>query len=34
MDYLVIPDYVERKGSVYLRSDHMTYGRPVLNSNW
>ncbi|CAK8672261.1 unnamed protein product [Clavelina lepadiformis] len=34
MDYLVIPDYVERKGSLYLRSDHINYSRPTLNSNW
>ena len=29
-----IPDYVERKGSLFLRSDHMDYGRPTLVSNW
>nr|XP_002130464.1 protein C9orf135-like [Ciona intestinalis] len=34
MDYLVIPDFVERKGSLYLRSDHMNYSRSTLNSNW
>ncbi|XP_072170244.1 cilia- and flagella-associated protein 95-like [Diadema setosum] len=28
------PDYVERKGSLFLRSDHMNYSRPTLNSNW
>ncbi|XP_071964729.1 cilia- and flagella-associated protein 95-like [Antedon mediterranea] len=28
------PDYYERKGSLFLRSDHMNYGRPTLNSNW
>ncbi|XP_039273847.1 cilia- and flagella-associated protein 95-like [Styela clava] len=34
MDYMVIPDFVERKGSLYLRSDHMNYSRATLNSNW
>ena len=34
MDYLVIPDFVERKGSLYLRSSHMNYSRGTLNSNW
>nr|CAB3227249.1 uncharacterized protein C9orf135-like [Phallusia mammillata] len=34
MDYLVIPDFVERKGSLYLRSDHMFYSRATLNSKW
>ena len=34
MDYLLVPDYVERKGSLYLRSGYMNYGRPTLNSNW
>ncbi|XP_015772744.1 PREDICTED: uncharacterized protein C9orf135-like [Acropora digitifera] len=29
-----IPDYVERKGSLFLRSDHMDYSRPTLVSNW
>lgn len=29
-----IPDYVERKGSLFLRSDHMDYARPTLVSNW
>ncbi|XP_070555395.1 cilia- and flagella-associated protein 95-like [Ptychodera flava] len=32
--YNALPDFVERKGSLYLRSDHMNYGRPTLNSNW
>lgn len=27
-------DYYERKGSLFLRSDHMNYGRATLNSNW
>ncbi|XP_031571011.1 protein C9orf135-like [Actinia tenebrosa] len=29
-----IPDFVERKGSLFLRSDHMDYSRPTLVSNW
>ncbi|XP_048763257.1 cilia- and flagella-associated protein 95-like [Ostrea edulis] len=29
-----IPDYIERKGSLFLRSNHMNYGRATLNSNW
>ncbi|KAJ7385750.1 hypothetical protein OS493_013783 [Desmophyllum pertusum] len=29
-----IPDYVERKGSLFLRSDHMDYARATLVSNW
>lgn len=29
-----IPDFVERKGSLFLRSDHMNYSRATLNSNW
>ena len=29
-----IPDFIERKGSLFLRSDHMDYGRPTLVSNW
>ncbi|XP_072045951.1 cilia- and flagella-associated protein 95-like [Amphiura filiformis] len=33
-NYVGIPDFVERKGSLYLRSDHMNYSRPTLNSNW
>lgn len=28
------PDFVERKGSLFLRSDHMNYSRGTLNSNW
>lgn len=28
------PDYVERKGSLFLRSDHMNYSRATKNSNW
>lgn len=28
------PDYYERKGSLFLRSNHMNYGRATLNSNW
>ncbi|XP_033105225.1 protein C9orf135-like [Anneissia japonica] len=32
--YVGVPDYYERKGSLFLRSDHMNYGRPTLNSNW
>ncbi|XP_064625312.1 cilia- and flagella-associated protein 95-like isoform X2 [Lineus longissimus] len=28
------PDFVERKGSLFLRSDHMNYSRATLNSNW
>ncbi|XP_038057809.1 protein C9orf135-like [Patiria miniata] len=31
---LGLPDFVERKGSLFLRSDHMDYSRPTLNSNW
>jgi hypothetical protein len=33
-DPTVLPQFVERKGSLTLRSDHMTYGRATLNSNW
>ena len=29
-----IPDFMERKGSLFLRSDHMDYGRETLVSNW
>lgn len=29
-----IPDTTERKGSLFLRCDHMNYGRATLNSNW
>jgi hypothetical protein len=29
-----VPDYYERKGALFLRSDHMNYGRATLNSNW
>lgn len=29
-----IPSYDERKGSLFLRSDHMNYSRAILNSNW
>ena len=29
-----VPDYVERKGSLFLRSNHMNYSRATLNSNW
>ncbi|XP_063968096.1 cilia- and flagella-associated protein 95-like [Lytechinus pictus] len=32
--YISLPDYVERKGSLFLRSNHMNYSRPTLNSNW
>ncbi|XP_077991181.1 cilia- and flagella-associated protein 95-like [Glandiceps talaboti] len=32
--YMALPDFVERKGSLYLRSNHMGYGRATLNSNW
>lgn len=30
----MLPDFAERKGTLYLRSDHMNYGRAVLNSTW
>ncbi|CAH1774853.1 unnamed protein product [Owenia fusiformis] len=33
-DFTSVPDFVERKGSLYLRSDHMNYSRATLNSNW
>lgn len=33
-DITGLPDYVERKGSLFLRSNHMNYGRATLNSNW
>ncbi|XP_066274683.1 cilia- and flagella-associated protein 95-like [Branchiostoma lanceolatum] len=33
-DYGMLPDFVERKGSLYLRSDHMDYSPVTLNSNW
>ncbi|XP_013398605.1 protein C9orf135 [Lingula anatina] len=29
-----LPDYIERKGSLFLRSNHMNYARATLNSNW
>ena len=29
-----VPDLQERKGSLFLRSDHMNYSRAILNSNW
>ncbi|CAM9412356.1 cilia- and flagella-associated protein 95 [Lampetra fluviatilis] len=29
-----VPSYVERKGSLYLKSDHMAYSRPILISDW
>ena len=29
-----IPDLMERKGSLFLRSEHMDYGRATLVSNW
>ncbi|KAK7100838.1 cilia- and flagella-associated protein 95-like [Littorina saxatilis] len=29
-----IPDYLERKGSLFLRANHMNYSRAILNSNW
>ena len=29
-----LPDFVERKGSLFMRSDHMNYSRATLNSNW
>lgn len=29
-----VPDHVERKGSLFLRSDRMNYSRATLNSNW
>ena len=29
-----LPSIPERKGTLYLRSDHMKYGRATLNSNW
>ncbi|XP_065833026.1 cilia- and flagella-associated protein 95-like [Oscarella lobularis] len=33
-DPTVLPQFVERKGSLSLRSDHMKYGRATLISNW
>lgn len=32
--YPNVPDSVERKGSLFLRSNHMNYSRATLNSNW
>ncbi|ESO94907.1 hypothetical protein LOTGIDRAFT_144812 [Lottia gigantea] len=29
-----VPDFVERKGSMFLRSNHMNYARATLTSNW
>ena len=34
MDPSVLTDFVERKGSLSLRSNHVSYGRATLNSNW
>ena len=34
IDPTILPAVSERKGSLYLRSDHMKYGRATLNSNW
>ncbi|XP_046847790.1 protein C9orf135-like [Xenia sp. Carnegie-2017] len=34
MDSELFPDFIERKGSLFLRSDHMDYGRATLVSNW
>jgi hypothetical protein len=34
MDPSVLSDFVERKGSLSLRSNHVSYGRATLNSNW
>lgn len=34
MSYMEVPDYAERKGSLFLRSNHMNYSRAILNSNW
>ena len=33
-DPFALPNIVERKGSLYLRSRHMKYGRSTLNSSW
>lgn len=32
--YDAVPDFIERKGSLFLRSNHMNYSRATLNSNW
>uniref|UniRef100_A0A803K5R1 Uncharacterized protein n=1 Tax=Xenopus tropicalis TaxID=8364 RepID=A0A803K5R1_XENTR len=34
MSLYAMPDLFERKGSLYLRSNHVTYGRPTLVSGW
>ena len=33
-DPVVLSDVVERKGTLFLRSDHMKYGRATLNTDW
>ena len=33
-DPVVLPDVVERKGTLFLRSDNMKYGRATLNTDW
>ena len=33
-DPVVLSDVVERKGTLFLRSDHMKYGRTTLNTDW
>ncbi|OCT97866.1 protein C9orf135 [Xenopus laevis] len=34
MSLYAMPDLYERKGSLYLRSNHVTYGRTTLVSGW
>ena len=29
-----VPNFMETKGSLLMRSDHMNYSRAILNSNW
>ena len=33
-DHGGVPNFVESKGSLFMRSDHMNYSRAILNSNW
>ena len=33
-EYFEPPDFVERKGSLYLRSNNTNYSRYTLNSDW
>lgn len=34
IENLAVPDLVDRKGSLWLKSNHMYYGKRTLNSDW